>query len=446
MTSTGSVQQTGKNSWKLTVSGGFDGSGKRIRHTKTVHVSGGTVEAQEKEARRQLALFIADIEKGNTANSGKMTLAQFYDYWKANYARKNHEPTTLAYNDFIFARIKEALGHKRLDKIEPKNLLAFYNNLAEPGIRKDPNEKRKKAKLEREKAAGKIVQEPNTEEDKKTEKKGTLSANTIRKHHTLLSSLFNKAVQWNLLPYNPADRVEPPKAANKPKAIYSQEDLGRFLQALEGEEIKHRAMVLLALTGGLRREEIFGLTWRHIDSDNNAVRIEQASVYIPGKTVIKGTKNNSSNRLVSVPASVSALLKQLKAEQAARRLELGGTGEGGKWEGAEEPEDDYVFTQWNGNPAHPHSFNSWLKRFIAEKNLPPISPHVLRHMSASYLIASGTDIRTVSGKLGHAKPSTTMNIYAHLLRSAEQETADKMESFLQAATNKAKETQKKQSK
>jgi Site-specific recombinase XerD len=103
-----------------------------------------------------------------------------------------------------------------------------------------------------------------------------------------------------------------------------------------------------------------------------------------------------------------------------------------------------VFTQWNGVPAHPHSFNFWLKRFIEDKHLPHISPHSFRHMSASYLIAAGTDIRTASGKLGHAKTSTTMNIYAHLLKSAEKKTADTMETFLQQTTEKARSTQKKQ--
>lgn len=65
-------------------------------------------------------------------------------------------------------------------------------------------------------------------------------------------------------------------------------------------------------------------------------------------------------------------------------------------------------------------------------------------MAATYLIASGTDIRTVSGKLGHAQTSTTMNIYSHLVQSAEQATADKMETFLKETTDKAKKAQKKQ--
>ena len=59
-------------------------------------------------------------------------------------------------------------------------------------------------------------------------------------------------------------------------------------------------------------------------------------------------------------------------------------------------------------------------------------------MAATYLIAAGTDIRTVSGKLGHAQTSATMNIYSHLLKTAEQATADTMETFLQQTTEQAK--------
>jgi len=418
MASNGSVQKSGKNSWKLTVSGGFDGSGKRIRHTKTVHVADGSLDVQEKQARKQLALFIAEIEKGQVATSGKMTLTQFYEFWKKNYAIKKHEATTLSYNDFIFRRIKEAFGQKRLDKIEPKHLLSFYSNLAEPGIKT-------------------IQQKKDATEPPPAE---SLSTSTIRKHHDLLSSLFSCAVKWNMLPYNPADRVEPPKVKRKPKEIYNQDELGCFLEAMEDEQIKYRLMVLLALTGSLRREEIFGLQWEHIDFENNAIHIDQASVYIPGDIVTKDTKSKSSNRFISIPASVMTLLKQHKAEQSARRLKLGGTAkEGGKWQGDDKPEHDRVFTQWNGKPSHPHSFNTWVKRFIAKNGLPHISPHIFRHMSASYLIICGTDVRTVSGKLGHAQPSTTMNIYSHLLKSAEQETAHTMESFLQQTTEKAKQ-------
>ncbi|HMM22942.1 MAG TPA: site-specific integrase [Selenomonadales bacterium] len=445
MISTGSVQQTGKNSWKLTVSGGFDGSGKRIRHTKTVRVTGGTVEAQKKAAEYELSLFIGEIKNGQIAHSGKMTLAQYFDYWLENYAKDRHEPKTIDRNKGLFERIEEAMGAKRLDKIEPKNLLAFYKNLAEPGIRQDPNEKRRQAKAEKEKAGV-----PSSEEDKeeKKPKKDTLSANTIKKYHILLHTLLEKAVQWQLIPYNPANKVEPPKTVRHKKTVYDEETTGRFLLLLEGEDVKYRAMALLSLASGMRRGELFGLEWRHVDFDNHTIVIEQSSQYLPGKGIFtKVPKTEASVRIISVSESIIDLLKQHKIEQSAKRLKLGGTKEqGGKWEGADNPNNDRIFTTWSGAPAHPDSMNHWLAGFIKANNLPPLTPHSFRHMAATYLITSGTDLRTVAGKLGHANSTTTQLVYSHLLKSAEKETANKMETFLQQATEKAKQAQKKQAK
>ena len=60
-------------------------------------------------------------------------------------------------------------------------------------------------------------------------------------------------------------------------------------------------------------------------------------------------------------------------------------------------------------------------------------------MAATYLITSGTDIRTVAGKLGHANTNTTTTVYTHLLKTVEKETAEKMEFFIQNASAKIKE-------
>ncbi len=443
----GSIEKRGKNSYRLVVSGGMDGNGRQIKKTKTVICN------SDKEAEKELAKFITAVEAGQYAISGKMTLSQFYDFWKENHARKNHEATTIAYNDFLFVRIKPSLGHKRIDKIEPKHLLAFYSNLAEPGIKKVQRKKQPKepegdkesaiatscdcsaaAPAAPEEVIGTNAENPDDGRQLVPAAGECLSANTIRKHHALISSLLNKAVKWGLIPNNPADRVEPPKVDQKPKAIYDQETLSSFLQSLEGEDDKQKLWILLALTGGLRREEIFGMEWRHVDFEKNSLRIEQASVYVPGPgTTTKGTKNRSSDRSVSIPNSVMGILGQHKVAQHKKRLKLGE-----KWRGAKERDNDRVFTQWDGRPAHPHSFNTWLRRFCDENQLPRISPHAFRHMAATYLIAGGTDVRTVSGKLGHSRTSTTMNIYSHLLKSAEQETAEKMETFLTQTSTLAK--------
>jgi integrase len=431
------IEKRGGNSWRLTVCDGYDGNGQQIRHRKTVKATNIT------EARKLYNLFAADVQHGNVAKSGKMSLTQFYEFWKENHALKNHEISTIAYNDQLFTRIKTALGHKKIASIEPKHLLAFYKNLSEPGIKKVQTKKGEKSQSTDENE----VDSPNgissttpcvsDRTTKNTSKKPlpALASSTVRKYHTLISSLLEKAVKWGLLPYNAAKRVEPPKNDAKPKSIYDPELLGSFLNVLETEDLKHRLWILLALAGGLRREEVFGLEWKNVNFETGTLTLEQVSIYVAGQgTLTKGPKNKSSRRNVSLPPSTMILLAEYKAEQAKAENKLGS-----KW-----IKTGRIFTRWNGGNAHPQSFNTWLTRFCKEKSLPHITPHSLRHMAATYLIAGGTDIRTVSGKLGHSKSSTTLNIYSHLVKSAEAETATTMESFLQTTAAKAIEKLKKE--
>jgi len=177
-------------------------------------------------------------------------------------------------------------------------------------------------------------------------------------------------------------------------------------------------MALITLATGCRRGETMGLQWKHIDFEVSTIHIEQTSQYMAGEgTYTKDPKTKSSKRTVTVPKSIIALLKIHKASEAAKRLKLGGTIEkGGKWKGFRETEDDFVFTTWNGKQAHPDSMNTWLKKFVDDNKLPPITPKSFRHMAATYLITSGIDIRTVAGKLGHANTTTTTVVYSHLLK------------------------------
>ena len=68
-----------------------------------------------------------------------------------------------------------------------------------------------------------------------------------------------------------------------------------------------------------------------------------------------------------------------------------------------------------------------------------MSPHLLRHMSGSYLLKGGIDIAGVSKKLGHSDKSFTMKTYIHSLESTEKQTATVMQNIL----NNLKEPQAK---
>ena len=132
------IKKRGENSYLLTVTKGYDQFGRQISYTKTINA------ANRREAEKKHSLFVAEVEQGQISTSGRMTLKDFFDYWMENYAEAHHAPRTKEYNRGLFKRIEIALGQIRLDKLSPKHLLEFYKNLAEAGIRIDPNAERRK--------------------------------------------------------------------------------------------------------------------------------------------------------------------------------------------------------------------------------------------------------------------------------------------------------------
>ena len=78
------------------------------------------------------------------------------------------------------------------------------------------------------------------------------------------------------------------------------------------------------------------------------------------------------------------------------------------------PADDSLFRQPNGDLMAPGTFTFCFKKILRQNGLPEnLNVHSLRHTNASMLIAQGVDVRTVAGLLGHAQPSTTLDIYSH---------------------------------
>lgn len=85
---------------------------------------------------------------------------------------------------------------------------------------------------------------------------------------------------------------------------------------------------------------------------------------------------------------------------------------------------DFVFTQDDGRPMNPSSITAWLTGFSKRHGLRHINPHAFRHSVASILIANGTDVVTVSKQLGHTKPGTTDNFYAHLIEEEKSKASE----------------------
>ena len=72
----------------------------------------------------------------------------------------------------------------------------------------------------------------------------------------------------------------------------------------------------------------------------------------------------------------------------------------------------------------PDSVTAWENKFSEKNDLPHIHPHAFRHTAASLMIASGIDIVTAAGELGHADATTTAKIYAHQIATAKAKAAN----------------------
>ena len=101
--------------------------------------------------------------------------------------------------------------------------------------------------------------------------------------------------------------------------------------------------------------------------------------------------------------------------------------------------NDRLFTKVDSTPMNPYSVSDWVRKFVKRNNLPYFTPHSLRHIHATLLIAEGVSIPTVSRRLGHSSINTTSKIYIHAIQSADEIASDVLEDKLSLQEKKSKE-------
>lgn len=445
------------NTYTIRVSLGYDASGKQLQRFMTWKPKPGMTENQiKKELERQKILFEEQCRNGQYMG-GNMRFSEFADYWMREYAEKQLKAKTIFDYKLLLKRINAAIGHIRLDKLQPHHLMEFYNNLQEKGIREDARYVIKQdvsSLLKKKKMTQKILVEKsgvskntvanfvhgiNIREDSahkiaaalkvpaeklftKIEKRGeVLAPKTISHYHKLISAILEKAVKWQILMYNPCRRVEAPKVPKKETKYLDDRQATHLVECLRGEPLQYQAIIITLLYSGMRRGELCGLLWDDIDFKNCLIDINKSSLYLSDRGIYDDTpKTEGSKRVIKVPKYVIDILDRHRNEQLMQRLKLGD-----KW-----VKSNKVFTQWNGKAIHPDTITGWFGEFLKRHDLPHISIHSLRHTNATLLIAGGTDLRTVSKRLGHADMTTTANIYTHAIQSADEKAAQVLESLL----------------
>lgn len=198
----------------------------------------------------------------------------------------------------------------------------------------------------------------------------------------------------------------------------SDEDAKRFYKfLLDYPDIRYKTAMLLFLLTGFRRGEVAGLEWKDVDFEKREITVCRSVTTVNGYGMIeKEPKTETSKRTLAVPEVLIETLKEYKKWQDNRRVELGDYMQG----------NDYLFTQENGKRLYPSTFTGWLNKMLCEANIDHYSLHSLRHTNITLQIAAGVPIVTVSARAGHARTSTTSDIYAYALRSTDRLAADKL--------------------
>ena len=390
----GSIEKRGKNSYRLTVSEGFDLNGKPMIHRKTVH---GT----KKDAEVELAKFVTEVQNGLVIDGKSLKFSEFTEIWKRDYGSKELAPSTYKrYCRMLETRLLPYFGHFYINKIKPTDIMKFYDLLE-----KDTQLVRKKGN--------------NGSKTKKP-----LSGKTILEHHRLLRAMLHKAVYWQLIVANPAERVQPPKARKPKRRSYDDEQTKILLENLEllsSEDTKYKVAIILTVFTGVRLGELMGLEWQDVDFKNRIISINRSSQYLADMGVFtKVPKTESSIREIAIPEFIVSLLEEYKLwyeEQKSIYSEL--------WTNS-----DRLFVQADGKPMHPSTISKWFVKYVGQIGLPVINFHGLRHTNASLLVAQNIDIAVISARLGHAQISTTLDFYVHPLLSHNRKAGYALENLL----------------
>jgi integrase len=379
--------------------------------TRPKWVSGFGTEAAAKAARDEARVA---ARRGTYVDRSAVTVHEYLAEWLEAHEASVKRGTIAGYRADVERYITPRIGGLRLQSLRPAMLSRFYRDLADHGGQDG----------------------------------GPLSASTVAHVHRTLRKALTDAVRVEqVLATNPAERAKLPRTRRgEPGTIWSAAQLAAFLDQAATHRLS--AFFRLAAYTGARRGELLALRWPALDLDAAEVTLSGSTDVIDGERVDDTTKGGRS-RVVSLDAGTVAAMREHRRRQLAERLRAGPL-----W-----VETDLVFTTEDGAALYPDTLTALMRKLIDGYNhpaipgrgrghprtplprpaspLPPARLHDLRHVHATTLLLAGVPVHVVANRLGHADPSTTLRVYAHVLREQAAGAADVFAAAVEAAVSKA---------
>ncbi|MCW2538730.1 MAG: site-specific recombinase XerD [Frankiales bacterium] len=310
------------------------------------------------EVRTALALQINANQTGVPVADTPLSVGTYLDYWLANIAKPNRRPKTyLLYELTVRLHIKPALGVKSLTRLSVAQVQEFLNSQL---------------------AAGRSIR-------------------TVHLIRTVLSAALTRAMREERIVRNVARLVELPPWRRKEIVPWTADQASEFLSINQDHPL-YPAFLLLVLYG-LRRGEVLGLRWEDVDEAERELHIRQQVLHVGSAVHIGPLKTEAGQRDLPLLDVASRALTSDR-DKADRPTEVGnGVG--------------LVFVSRAGTAIEPNNFGRRFQLAVAASGLPRVTPHHLRHTTATLLKNAGVPARDTQLILGHAHISTTQQLYQH---------------------------------
>jgi integrase len=363
----GHIRERSPGHWGIVIDVRDAGTGKRKRKW---HSFKGTKRAAQVECAR----LVASVGQGSYVERSKVTVAEFVrarvNQWEA--AGGITARTSQRYHLLLKKQIAPHLGTRPLQKLTRLEIESWHTIL----------------------------------------RKGGLAASTIGHAHRLLSKALNDAESDGLVIKNVCKIQRAPKVAEREITIIR--NVPPFLAKLpRGSRLY--VLAIVALFTGMRLGEILALSEQRVDLDAGVIKVRETLEETTAHGIrSKETKTKAGRRNITLPSIVIETMREHRRDLLEMRMRLG--------LGKLNP-DDLLFSNVEGRPLRPSAVSIDWGELADRIGVPEVTFHALRHTHASQLIASGIDIVTISKRLGHAKPSVTLSIYAHMFTTDDSKCA-----------------------
>jgi len=340
-----------------------------------------TVRGSKTQARQRLNALVAEAQAGRYDGTSS-TFGDLVTKW-LTLTEKDHSPTTFrTYRNLLKNHILPGLGDRPVNSIRTIDLDQLYQGL--------------------------------------TSRAGLAPA-SVRQIHAIIRRAFRQAVMWGWVASNPAANATPPRLVKPKLSPPNAAQVNELLRYASKRDPELGHFLHISASTGARRGEVCALRWSNLDPKRMTLTIERSIVEVPGGLTEKDTKTHAERRIALDPVTLAVFEAQRaivtdRAKQVGMKIATNG----------------YVFSR-EPDCRIPMTPGSVTKQFQAVRDAlgyDNMRLHDLRHFAATRMMTAGIPVRTVSGRLGHANPATTLSVYTHFVEASDQDAAAVMGNIL----------------